>query len=278
MEDDIGDVHRKLWPGIKVPATVRAMLHGHKWLWIPTSMVIAMLLWGSTNPKRRGGVVQKSLDSLEELIGFAQIQCKVLKFPSPKAVSRGNVQSQGCFIPLQQRLGPDKAFAPFTESMMNAVLEIWNACVANSNFSFPKECIRESGEVTISDFIAFAIMNYTLDPILQRHKDLLKVTAFSILTQLALHLDSVVLSHLIDYSKRKYDQTQEDAKGGRDDQDPEIKACLHTPKNIQKRKRHRVSSVIVGEIVAKAMALLFDGSDSRLLMWFYLLLVFAGAY
>lgn len=256
-EEGIQSCHSCLWPGIPFPPMEKIIFAKDSWaFFVPTSFVVALMVWGITAMKRGAQSRQLAATCLIDFIKFGLHQGLLVTFPTPE-------DDTGSYKQVTRRCdGSTYLFKPWSPPMKESVIMWWNKDVDRSTFG-PTSRLNEHGDNTkVYDFIIWPLSLTDRGAI--QLKNLLKTPAYTLLTQVAANADSVVIPRLYEYGQcRLVGEILSDSEG--EGYDPNLENYMYGLA-IKKRGRKipRLSPLTADAIAAKAAALLYRGEDSSL--------------
>ena len=268
----IKEVHASLWPGVEVPELIRLkMSEGTFTYYVQTSVVLASLVWGMSNTKRSEPTRARTCKILCEVIKMSCYNCGAFDFVSPEATTswedmRNNADVN--FQPMTTTLSEENLFQPFTQSMLEAMRECWNAEVADRSVNYLDKFIDDSGKVAIEQFIIWPLVFHKPQHVqtwrIKRNLSFLKVVSYTLLTRLCERLERVLLPNLIQYSTQLLANQLGDTDSEDERQDMFLKYYLSEGNQDRKKYRaRRRAGISSATTIAKAAGLLYTASESR---------------
>ena len=243
---DIKACHSMLWPGVEVPDIQKVDVSSNDgWInLVPTSLLVAVLTWAVTAPKRSPDFRRLAAEVLAALIKYT------CRSAAPVSVAWVAVNTDGVGPTLQGSVGGSFVLEGLLgEQMSDAISLAWDSDFMEPSKPYPSSPRRAP---SIQDFILWSLEPMPLnnkDETLRKNKALLATQARSLLTQIAVALDTRSLFKLFNPGPDDGPDQDDDGHGiGRFD----IMYNAGT-------KRRRLTTLAVNSVAAPAAQRLFDG-------------------
>ena len=234
---EVDAVHKRLWPNVQPPKPYREA-DGESALitLLPTSSLMAFLLWGWVAPKRHPESKVRAAKLLSDIITIACESEGGLRVNFPAMFPDGSHEARSAVLDSGQVLNC------WTAPMSSAISLSWDRDLQDPVCEVPTS-VR--ARTRVNDYVLWALAPLPLnakDENLRSCKNLLAPSALQILTHVAAHVERVVAPGLFASldDPRRHDRPFE----------------LHQTRGA---KRRRVCTVALNNIAARAAQKLFTG-------------------
>ena len=241
----IDETHRSLWPGVPVPAPGLIGIKRQTTV-VTTSVFFSFVVWAVSGVKRNPPQRERAAKILRELLKRACNDKIQLTFPVFTA--------DGTLLETRTQTMDDTLIVnPWSNTMSQSVAMQWDMDFHNDACCYPT---TSRTSTSLVDFVIWALFpegGRTRDHYMSDHKALLRTTALTMVTYVAVHYEKHILRYIFERDSRF-------GRGSNSSSDSDEFQDIHKQYH-KKRKRARAEET--NDLAARAAKLLYTGKDSH---------------